>query len=75
MPHPPEAQARSMPNAEAAEFDCYVWIDRGGALHADYADDADSLQTPRGLTARTADLLSFRAEPRSGGGEESPSSR
>jgi len=38
-----------MPNAEAAEFDCYVGIDRGGALHADYADDADSLQTPRGL--------------------------
>jgi len=33
MPHSPEAQARSRPNAEAAEFDWYVGIDCGGATH------------------------------------------
>ena len=33
MSHPPEAQARPMPNAEAAEFDWYVGIDCGGATH------------------------------------------
>ena len=33
MPHPPQAQARPMPNAEAAEFDWYVGIDCGGAAH------------------------------------------
>jgi transposase len=40
MPHPPEAQARPMPNAEAAEFDWYVGIDCGGATHQVWVLDA-----------------------------------
>jgi transposase len=40
MPHPPEAPARSMPNAEAAEFDWYVGIDCGGATHQVWVLDA-----------------------------------
>ena len=40
MPHPPDAPARSMPNAEAVEFDWYVGIDCGGATHQVWVLDA-----------------------------------